>query len=221
MWTPSCRMVDIDLLRSVWFTTDHALCNTAQIYFPGDEFVNMMLLFEKNPEFGVFRLDNGKPLTFKTNKGGYSQIKGHLEVDQQISIEYLFNILDKKQNKQSNKYSHQILYLIACNPYPLTIGYRTTKKIAKEYQFINKIRKKIQNNGKTRFKPCLTMKKKFVGSKRPYESPPSGNNNSLLTSDQLYYFTKSMPNNNKLGFSKSVKKRIKKHEKILKTKTSR
>jgi len=208
-----CLQPDLEAFNSEWYKTDHIFTKYAKVYNPGDTYLNMCLQFERAKYFNAYNVYDSNP--YKIKKGTKtSQFKG-LFGNKQFTLQNLFDELYKHKSATAPT---QIIYLMACNPYPVTIAdsieETTTSHIAiKEHADVTKLRRTILQAGRDTFNILTpSTKVKWTGSVRKQEKTGQLNIQHLnrpshpyltLTSNAIYnnttYDKHTLMNLEKLG----------------------
>ena len=183
-----CLQPDLEAFNSEWYKTDHIFSKYAKLYTTGDTFINMCLKFERAKYFNAYNVYDSNPYTIKTGKKTF-QLKTSIGL-KQFTLQHLFDELYKHKTDAS---TIQVIYLMACNPYLVTIDdaieETTTSHLAiAEHAKVTKLRRDILHAGQDTFnKLTPSTKVKWTGSVRKQEKTGQLNRQHLNTSSHPYF----------------------------------
>ena len=162
-----CLRIDYKLLSNpTWTQMDHPLTKLGKIYFPDEDFLNLQVQFDEPAYFdlNVFTPTELQqhPEQSLVKKGIQAKAKLSGSDHPPLSLKTYFNYLDKERNVQikkdpSLKDVTQLVYLMACNPFPITVtddDRATSKSKQKEFNEIIQLRRRILDEGKLNFNTC-------------------------------------------------------------------
>ena len=189
-----CLKPDLDAFRSDWHKTDHPFAENAKIFLPGENYINMCLKFEPARYFNIYNINTGEPLTHSKkvkNKSRTTQLKSEFPKSSEFTLEYLFDTL-VSTHKQGNHI--QIIYLMACNPFPVTVDDAETKNIVAEHAYVTHRRSILIQKGRNTFERLVPNKKlKWNGIIRP-GGDVSKLNTHMITNREHPFFTMTANN---------------------------
>jgi len=183
-----CLQPDLEAFNSEWYKTDHIFSKYAKVYNPGDTYLNMCLQFERAKYFNAYNVYDSNPYMVKKGKKT-SQFKG-LFGNKQFTLQ---NLLDELYKHKSATAPTQVIYLMACNPYPVTIDdtieETNTSHIAiKEHADVTKLRRTILQAGRDTFNILTpSTKVKWTGSVRKQEKTDQLNIQHLNRPSHPYF----------------------------------